>query len=348
MEDVLKYFREAIKRGASDLHLVADSKPAIRLEGGLIRIGERPIIHEEFMEQVKKLITKEQLESLMKEKELDMSLKVGDQHFRVNFHFQKRKLGMAARVMPKSPPGPEEIGFDETLYGLTHLNDGLVLVTGPAGSGKSTTLATMLNIINLERRSHIITIEDPIEYHFENIQSIVEQRELNFDTHSFASALKHSLRQDPNVIMVGEMRDQETITTALQAAETGHLVFSTLHTSTALETVSRIVDMFPASSHKRILNQLSSCLRAVISQQLLPRKKGGLVVAREIMINNPAISNLIRADKLEQIYSAIETGSQDGMITMNKAIESLYEKDVISEKTAESKKRENSSSSTYY
>lgn len=346
--NILDFFREAIKREASDLHLVAGSLPALRVEGNLIKIGNDPLSHKELFKEISSIISKEQKEKLLKDKELDMSLRVDERHFRVNFHFQERKVGMAARLMPEKPPRPEEIDLEETLYRLTHLNDGLILITGPAGVGKSTTLATMMDIINKERRAHIITIEDPIEYRFEDKQSIIEQRELNFDTKSFASALKYSLRQDPNVIMVGEMRDLDTIATSLQAAETGHLVLSTLHTPTAMETVSRIVDMFPADSHQRVLNQLSTCLRAVISQQLLPRKGGGLAVAREILINNTAVSSLIRSDKLKQIYNAIETGSQDGMITMNKAIDRLYQEGVIDEKTAEARKRDFETSATYY
>ena len=346
--DILKYFRKALEEEASDLHLVADSLPALRIEGNINRIDETPVSNSEFLKAIRSIISEEQEQKLLREKELDMSLKVDGRHFRVNFHFQKRKLGMAARLMPEKPPSPGEINLNEILYDLTHLNDGLILVTGPAGVGKSTTLATMLDIINEERRGHIITIEDPIEYRFKDKQCIVEQRELNFDTKSFASALKYSLRQDPNVIMVGEMRDLETITTALQAAETGHLVLSTLHTSTAAETVSRIVDMFPPESHKRVLNQLSNCLRAVISQQLLPRKRGGQVVAREILINNSAVSSLIRSDKLGQIYGAMETGSQDGMITMNKAVESLFQEGIIDKKTLDAKTRDYSTSATYY
>ena len=346
--EIKKYFERAIQEEASDLHLIAGSLPALRVSGQLKRIEENPIKNEQLQEAVDSILSEEQKERLYKEKEMDMSFRLGERFFRINFHFQERKLGMAARLMPQRPPHPEEIDLGETLYNLTHLNDGLILVTGSAGVGKSTTLATMLDLINKERRAHIITIEDPIEYRFQDRQSIVEQRELNFDTNSFASALKYSLRQDPNVIMVGEMRDVDTMATALQAAETGHLVLSPLHTPTATETVSRIVDMFPSHAHQRILNQLSSSLRAVISQELLPKKDGGQVSAREILINNTAVSSLIRSDKLQQIYGAIETGSQDGMITMNKAIEQLEERGIISEKTAASKKRDEETSATYY
>lgn len=345
---IKEYFQKAIEREASDLHLVAGSLPALRVSGSLVKINDTPVKNEELEKGLDFMLSEEQKKRLNEEKELDFSFRVDDRFFRVNIHFQERELGLAARLMPKDPPAPDEIDFDNTLYELTRLNDGLILVTGPAGAGKSTTLATILDIINQERSSHIITVEDPIEYRFQDKKSIVEQREVNFDTNSFASALKYSLRQDPNVIMVGEMRDRETMATALRAAETGHLVLSTLHTATATETVSRIVDMFPLESHQRVLNQLSTCLRAVISQQLLPKISGGRVVAREIMVNNTAISSLIQNDKIQQIYNAIETGSQEGMITMNKAIENLLEKGVISEKLASSRKRDENTSATYY
>jgi len=250
--------------------------------------------------------------------------------------------------VPKVIPGPEELGFDEIIYKITHLKDGLILVTGPSGSGKSTTLACMINIINKERRSHIVTIEDPVEYLFTEEQSIIEQRELGYDTKSFASALKYALRQDPNIIMLGEMRDAETIAAALTAAETGHLVISTLHTSTAAETISRIVDVFPAHQQQQILNQLASTLRAVIAQQLLPKLGGGRVAAREIIINNSAIANLIRRSQIGQIYSVIQTSQKEGMITMNKSIDRLLADGLISEDVVRNRKRDLETQAVYY
>jgi twitching motility protein PilT len=263
-------------------------------------------------------------------------------------HYQEGKIALTARLIPKNILAPDELMFDEIIYKLTHLKDGLILVTGPSGSGKSTTLACMVNIINKERRSHIITIEDPIEYLFIEEQSIIEQRELGHDTESYASALKYALRQDPNIIMLGEMRDQETIAAALTAAETGHLVFSTLHTSTASETISRIVDAFPAHQQQQILNQLASSLRAVIAQQLVPKINGGRVAAREILINNSAITNLIRHGQIGQIYSAIQTSRKDGMITMNKAIDELLNQGLISEDVARNRKRDSETQASYY
>jgi twitching motility protein PilT len=329
------------------------------LNGNLVKINEEPLEADNLEKSINELIFKKNgqtknsrseqlLKNFQKNKELDISLNAAGRYFRVNLHRQQGKIGLAARLIPEKIPSPKEINFDETIYNLTHLNDGLILVVGASGSGKSTTLASMLDIINKERRAHIITIEDPIEYHLHERQSIIEQRELGFDTHSFSSALKYSLRQDPNVIMVGEMRDTETFAAALTAAETGHLVFSTLHTSTAVETISRIVDMFPADRESQVISQLSATLRGVVSQQLLPKINGGRVAAREIMISNNAITNLIKSKKFKQIYTSIQTGRKEGMITMNKSIDKLLEEGHISEEVAERKKRNMDTSATYY
>lgn len=348
MIDFKYFFQEAIDKGASDLHLVSNSRPSIRINGSLTRISDKVIDYRNLEEFVFSIISLENKEKLKTEKELDWSYIIGDRNFRVNFHYQQKKIGLAARLIPREPPSPESIGFTETMYQLTHLNDGLVLVTGATGVGKSTTLATMIDIINQERMAHIITIEDPIEFYFKEKQSLIEQREVGVDTNDFTSALRHSLRQDPNVIMVGEMRDRDTIATALTAAETGHLVLSTLHTSSAVETISRIVNAFPHGDRVSILSQLSGVLRAVISQQLLPTQDGGRVAVREIMINNSAIANLIRSDKISQIYSSIETGHKDGMITMNKAIEKLENQEIISSTIANRRKRNLDTKSVYY
>ncbi len=342
------FFKETIQKEASDLHLVAGSKPIIRINGSLVRIDDRIIDNTLLKEFIYNSVSKSGKEKLKKEKELDSSIVIDNRNFRVNFHYQRGKIALAARLMPERPPKPEDIGLTEIMYELTHLNNGLILVTGAAGVGKSTTLATMLDIINQERRAHIITIEDPIEFNFEEKQSLIEQREVNLDTLSFASALKYSLRQDPNVIMVGEMRDLETIQAALTAAATGHLVISTLHTSSAAETISRIINVFPSTGHTSVLSQLSNTLRAVISQQLLPTIDGKRIAAREIMINTSAISTLIRSDNMGQIYSTIETSAKDGMITMNKSIEILEKKGIISADTANKRKRNMNTKSVYY
>ena len=245
-------------------------------------------------------------------------------------------------------PTPDELRFTEVLYNLTHLRDGFVLVVGPSGSGKSSTLAAMINIINNERKAHIITIEDPIEFLFKEEQSIIEQRELGVDTYSFAGALRAALRQDPNVIMVGEMRDIETVSAAITAAETGHLILSTLHTSTAPETIQRIVDFYPADKQNQILSQLASNLRAVIAQELIPTKDGDRVAAREILINTTAVANLIRRNQIEQIPSVIQTGAREDMITMNAAIDKLVAEGLVEEQMAENRKRDLETKSAYY
>ena len=220
---------------------------------------------------------------------------------------------------------------------MTKLLDGLVLVTGPTGSGKTTTIASMIEEINKNRKAHIITIEDPVEFMYEDKKSLIEQREIGVDTKSFANALKHVLRQDPNVILVGEMRDPETIATVLTAAETGHLVFSTLHTPSAAEAVERIVDVFEGSKQKQILIQLSSVLRGVVSQQLVPSKDGGRVPAREILINTPAVANLVRNNEIGQIKSAIQTGAKEGMSTMENSVKKLVKEGLITEEIAENR-----------
>jgi twitching motility protein PilT len=346
--DISSYFKQAIEQNASDLHLAAGSIPALRIGGELVKLNHGIVKNEDLEQAITSLIDKKTMEKFARHRELDFSQEFFGSRFRINLHYQEGKIGLTARLVPKTIPGPEELFFDEIIYKLTHLKDGLILVTGPSGSGKSTTLACMINIINKERRANIITIEDPIEYLFTEEQSIIEQRELGHDTMSYASALKYALRQDPNIIMLGEMRDQETIAAALTAAETGHLVISTLHTSTAPETISRIVDVFPAHQQQQILNQLASTLRAVIAQQLLPKIGGGRVAAREILINNSAAANLIRRNQIGQIYSVIQTSHKDGMITMNKAVDELLAQGLISDDVARNQKRDLETQASYY
>lgn len=341
------YFEQAIAKGASDLHLVEGSIPVLRVSGELIDVGNDIIHFGELRYAVFAELDKKTIERFKDERDIDLSLNFFDYRFRVNLHYQEGRIGLAARLVPKFVPAVEDIGLTETICRFTHLKDGLVLVTGPSGAGKSTTLAAMLDLINRERRAHIITIEDPIEYAFADRRSIVEQRQLGRDTKSFSDALRSALRQDPNVIMVGEMRDFDTVSAALVAAKTGHLVLSTLHTSTAPETIERIIDFFPQDMQGRITHQLSSVLRGVIAQQLLPKAGGGLVAAREILVNNSAISNMIRNNQIGQIYSAIETGGADGMITMNKSIEDLCRRGLISPTIAQSRKRDLETRATY-
>lgn len=346
--DIEYYFEQAVKYQASDLHLVEGSIPALRINGDLVRFKQDPIPFGELKYSIFNLFDRHSKERFERKRDIDLALELFDNRFRVNLHYQGGRIGMAARLIPKKIPRPDEIGLNETIYNLTHLRDGLVLVTGPSGVGKSTTLACMINIINQERRSHIITIEDPIEYVFTDKQSIVEQRQLGRDTDSFANALKYALRQDPNVIMVGEMRDLDTFAAAITAAETGHLVLSTLHTATAAETIQRVLDFFPNERHSLVRHQLAMVLRAVVSQQLIPMIEGGLTAAREIMINNRAIANLIRQGQIEQIENAIQTGTGEGMITMNKAIDDLYKKGKISAVNARNRKRDINTHAVYY
>lgn len=342
------YFKAAIDRQASDLHLVAGAIPALRVDGHLEPIGSEEITDEFLAKEIEQFISKMSWEKFIEQRELDFSYEFFAKRFRINLHFQRGQIALTARLISGLSPNPAALGFTDTMYNLTRLRDGLILVTGPSGSGKSTTLAAMINIINQERDAHIITIEDPIEYVFENNKCLIEQREIGTDTLSFASALKYSLRQDPNIIMVGEMRDPETMAAALTAAETGHLVLSTLHTSTASDSILRIVDSFPPYQQGEIFNQLAMSLRAIISQQLLPKKDGGLVAAFEVLLNNQAVANLIRRNQISQIMSIIQTSAKDGMIPMNKSIEKLVERGVLDSTVAEGRKRNLDTQAAYY
>ena len=346
--DIAKYFKLAMERKASDLHLVAGNKPTLRVEGVLEEIEETILDSGQLEAVIFPVMEPDDVESFKRAKELDFALDISGGHFRVNLHQQEGAIGLSARVIPDRIPTPKEVYFDETVYKLSHLNQGLILVTGPSGSGKSTTLAVLIDIINRERKAHIITIEDPIEFIFKEQQSIIEQRELGRDTRSFHEALKRALRQDPNVIMVGEMRDLETVSATLTAAETGHLVLSTLHTNTAAETIERVVDMFPAHRQQQILLQLASVLRAVICQQVLPKKGGGMVVAREVMLNTSAISNLIREGKIAYLTSAIQTSRKVGMQTMATSIKQLFQQGLITEQTFKNRIADGETIATYY
>lgn len=332
--DIKKYFKEAIKKDASDLHLVGGEKPILRIEGVLGEIDTNILKPSELNTAVMSMLNKDQQNRYMDQLELDFSYQLEGVRFRVNLHQQEEKIGLSARLIPDQIPTPEELSFSPKMLELTEALDGLVLVTGPTGCGKSTTIASMIEEINKKRKAHIITVEDPVEFLFKDKESLIEQREVGTDTKSFAAALKHVLRQDPNVILVGEMRDPETIATVLTAAETGHLVFSTLHTPSAAEAVERIVDVFEGTKQKQVLIQLSSVLRSVVAQQLLPSKDGGRVAARELMMNTPAIANLIRENNVSQIKSVIQTGAKEGMITMENSIKELVKDGWIDKETA--------------
>lgn len=329
MKPIKSYFEVAISAKASDLHLVGAEKPLLRVQGELQELESKPLSSKELEVEVLGLLTTEQKKKYAEDLELDFGFEHNSSRFRINVHQQEGKIGLAARLIPKDIPTPEDLRFELVLKGFCNLLDGLVLIVGPTGHGKSTTMASMIEEINKSRKSHIITIEDPIEFIFEDKQSLIEQREVGSDTKSFASALKHVLRQDPNVILVGEMRDPETIATVLTAAETGHLVFSTLHTSSAAEAIERIVDVFEGAKQKQVLIQLGTVLRGVVAQQLLPKKGGGRVAAREILINTPAVANLIKEYNVAQIQSAIQTGVKDGMITMDNSLKQLVQENLI-------------------
>jgi twitching motility protein PilT len=346
--DIHKYFQAAIDRCASDVHIIAGAVPVIRVSGDLVRLENSPVSNEELRVAVLDLVGERAYKTFELKKEHDIAVEYGGFRFRLNLHHQEGSVAIAARLVPSKPPSPSDAGLSETIYKLTHLKDGLVLVTGPTGCGKSTTLASMINVINQERRCHIVTIEDPIEYLFQDEQSVIEQRELGSDTYDFATALRSALRQDPNVIMVGEMRDLETISASVTAAETGHLVLSTLHTTSAIETIQRIVDAYPSQQHQQILNQLSMTLRAVVSQHLIPQKNGSLGAAREILINTRAVANLIRSNQLPQIYSIMQSGLKSGMMTMNKAIELMLAEGKISEDVARNRRRDLETLAVYY
>ena len=337
MIDILK---ACVQKGASDLHFVIGQPPMVRQEGDLKAMTEFPALTaEESRRLLYTLLSDTQKARFEQEWELDFSVAVDQvSRFRANLLIQKNGVEAVLRVISNKIPGPEELALPPAVVELSNLPRGLVLVTGPTGSGKSTTLACLVNQINLKSRSHIFTIEDPIEFVYENKNSVVRQREIGSQSKTFASALKHALRQDPDVVLIGEMRDLETIGAALTMAETGHLVFATLHTTDAAQTIDRIIDVFPAYQQQQVRTQLSSVLKAVVCQTLVPRLNAkGRVAAREIMMVTPAISNLIREGKSHQIFGAIETGSRVGMISLDKALQDLVKRGLISAEEAAAK-----------
>jgi len=329
IDDLLRY---AASKGASDLHFSAGLPPMLRIDGKLVPSSEHEVMTARDIQRlIYDVMTNEQIQWFEKVKELDCSYGVKDVgRFRVNVYKQRGAVGVAMRAIPSQIPTFEQLRLPPILREITKRSSGLILVTGPTGSGKSTTLACMINSINEERNCHIVTIEDPIEYLHKHKQSMVNQRELGSDTDSFENALRAVLREDPDVILVGEMRDLETITAALTLAETGHLVLATLHTRSAPQTIERIIDVFPAHQQEQIRVQLSNSLEAVVAQQLLPMLGGGRIVAIELMVAVPAIRNLIREAKAYQIYSVIETNAQLGMKTMDKALAELYRMGMVS------------------
>ncbi len=336
--DITELLAFSAKQGASDLHLSAGLPPMIRVDGDVRRINLPPMDHKEVHELIYEIMNDKQRKDYEEFLETDFSFEVpGVARFRVNAFNQNRGAGGVFRTIPSKVLTMDELGMGQVFKDVSMVPRGLVLVTGPTGSGKSTTLAAMVDFINDTKYEHILTIEDPIEFVHESKKCLVNQREVHRDTHGFAEALRSALREDPDIILVGEMRDLETIRLALTAAETGHLVFGTLHTTSAAKTIDRIVDVFPGEEKSMVRSMLSESLQAVVSQTLLKKIGGGRVAAHEIMIGTPAIRNLIREDKIAQMYSSIQTGANVGMQTLDQCLKTLLEKRVITRELAKEK-----------
>ena len=338
--DITELLAFSAKQNASDLHLSAGLPPMIRVDGDVRRINLPPLEHKDVHGLIYEIMSDKQRRDFEEFLETDFSFEVpGVARFRVNAFNQNRGAGAVFRTIPSKVLTMEELGMGEVFKKISSYARGICLVTGPTGSGKSTTLAAMMDFINDTRFEHILTIEDPIEFVHESKKCLVNQREVHRDTHGFSEALRSALREDPDIILVGEMRDLETIRLALTAAETGHLVFGTLHTTSAAKTIDRVVDVFPAEEKAIVRSMLSESLQAVISQTLLKKQGGGRVAAHEIMLGTPAIRNLIREDKVAQMYSSIQTGGDLGMQTMDQCLEGLMQRKVISRDAAKSKAR---------
>jgi twitching motility protein PilT len=337
--DFAEVLIQVMERNASDLHLTAGSPPMMRHHGRLHALDYPKLTPQLTREVVYSILTNEQRQRLETDWQIDFAYSIpGRARFRVNAYFQRASIGAALRLIPSDMPKLETLGLPKTLDTFVEKPRGFVLVTGPTGSGKSTTLAAMLDKINATRNEHIMTIEDPIEFLHRHQKCIVNQRELGGDAKSFGLALKAALRQDPDVILVGEMRDLETISTALTAAETGHLVFATLHTQDTAQTVDRIVDVFPPEQQQQVRVQLSVALQGIVTQQLLPTIDGrGRAVACEVLVPTPAVRNLIREGKTHQIYSTLQTGGAHGMQTMDAALAQLVREHKISREFAEAR-----------
>jgi twitching motility protein PilT len=333
LNDLIK---TVFQEGASDLHLSEGKRPTIRVSGMLLPLVKRDIITKEMIIGIlSELVNKEDRDYFLKNKELDFSYGIeGGERFRGNAFFQQGMISIALRLIPKKIRSLTELNLPDILRSFADKNQGFFLVVGPVGHGKSTTLAAMIESINESRAEHIITIEDPTEYIYEPKKSVIDQREVRVDTESFQSAMKSMFREDVDVALIGEMRGAETISAAVTAAETGHLIFSTLHTNGAAQTVSRIIDSFPAEQQEEIRIQLAGSLTGIFSQRLIPRISGGLVPAYELLINNNAVGNLIRENRIHEIDSTIETSSQEGMIDMNRCLAELVAKGEITVESA--------------
>jgi len=324
-----------INEGASDLHLSEGRNPLIRVSGNLIPLAKRPIISSSDMKGfINTFLSDENKELLAKDKDVDFSYSLTNARFRGNAYYRQSLLSIALRLIPKQIRTLTELNLPPILESFTRKQQGFFLCVGPIGQGKSTTLASLIEIINETRSEHIMTIEDPIEYIYESKKSVIDQREVRIDTPDFKNALIAMFREDIDVALVGEMRDPETISTAVTAAETGHLVFSTLHTNTASQTINRIIDSFPASQQDQIRVQLAGSMTGIFSQRLIPRISGGLIPAYELLINNPAVANLIREKRIHEINTVIETSSGEGMIDMNRSLAELVRRGEISVENA--------------
>ncbi len=338
--DITELLAFSAKQGASDLHLSAGLPPMIRVDGDVRRINLPALDHKQVHALIYDIMNDKQRKDFEEFLETDFSFEVpGVARFRVNAFNQNRGSGAVFRTIPSKVLSMEDLGMGEIFRKISDVPRGLVLVTGPTGSGKSTTLAAMLDYINSNKYHHILTVEDPIEFVHESKKCLINQREVHRDTLGFSEALRSALREDPDIILVGEMRDLETIRLALTAAETGHLVFGTLHTTSAAKTIDRVVDVFPAEEKSMVRSMLSESLQSVISQTLLKKIGGGRVAAHEIMIGTPAIRNLIREDKVAQMYSAIQTGGTLGMQTLDSCLKGLVAKGIVSRESAREKSK---------
>lgn len=328
IETLLEY---VVRTKASDLHIQVALPPMVRIDGSLQPVPNTPVLNDQMVESlVFAILDENQQQILMKDKEFDFSFSFGDlMRFRVNAFHEKGSLAAALRAIPSDIKTVSELGMPPIVSTFAELPRGLVLVTGPTGSGKSTTLAALIDKINSEQAKHIITIEDPIEFTHKSKKSVIVQREVHYDTYSFSAALRSSLRQDPDVVMIGEMRDLETISAAITIAETGHLVFATLHTNSAAQSIDRMIDVFPPHQQPQIRSQLANMLQGVCSQRLVPAIGGGRVVAAEVLVANSAVRNIIREGKTHQLDAVIQTGSDQGMQTMDRTLVKLIQTGVI-------------------
>ena len=333
---IQQLFKVMVENGASDLHITVGTSPGMRISGEIVRVKVGALTPDDSKRLVYQILTEAQRSELEKNLELDFSFGVkGLARFRANVFYSKGSVAAVFRQIPSQVPDFDSLGLPKVLLDMTDVSNGLILVTGPTGSGKSTTLASIIDRLNSQEPGHIITLEDPIEFVHSHKTSLVNQREIGVDTLNFHNGLRSLLRQDPDIVLVGELRDVETIEAALEVAETGHLVFATLHTNSTIQTINRIINVFPSDQQEQIRTLMSFVLQGVVAQQLLPKKTGGRVLAQEILILTPAIRNLIREDKLHQVYSQMQIGQdQTHMITMNQSIKKSLDAGMIDANTA--------------